>query len=175
MTINVIITICIALIATAVAACAIIRAFIRVDKINKILEETDKELKKALYELEEANNRAETYKQESDVLRRQLVCDTDIIKDLEDSLTKTQARCVELKRDKERTPIYYIQLKWDTPNDQGWEHLTKDLFYTRRVFRSLREAAKEAKRQLKNPFVVSARILKTKERIMGKKEWRDLV
>lgn len=175
MTINVIITICVTLAAIIIASLAIIKAFMRVDKINKKLEEYNRELGKAHSELEEANNRVETYKQESAVLRRQLVHDTDIIKDLEDSLTKTQARCAELEQDQQHTPVYYIQLKWDTPDNSCWEHLTKDLFYTRRVFRSLREAAKEAKRQVKNPFVVSARILKTKERILGKKEWRDLV
>ena len=175
MTIDVIITICVALVATAFGAWAIIRAFIRVDRINKRLEETYKELKKARYELEKANNRAETYKQESTTLRRQLVLDTDILKGLEDSLTKTQARCAELEQDQQHTPIYYIQLKWSTPDDPGWEHLTKDLFYKRRAFRSLKEAAKEAKRQVKNPFISSVRILKTKERVLGKKEWRDLV
>jgi septal ring factor EnvC (AmiA/AmiB activator) len=175
MTIDVIITICVALAATALASLAIVRAFMRVDKINKVLEEYNKELSKAQLDLEEANDRVETYKQESIELRKQLGYYSDIISGLEDSLIKAQCRCAELERDKSRTPVYYIQLKWNTPDDPGWEHLTKDLFYTRRAFRSLREAAKEAKRQVKNPLVVSARILKTKERVLGKKEWRDLV
>lgn len=174
MTIDVIITICVALAATALAVLAISRAFIRVNRINKKFEETGRELNKAHFELEEANDRVETYKQESIELRKQLGYYSDIISGLEDSLIKAQCRCAELERDQQRTPMYYIQLKWNTPDDPGWEHLTKDLFYTRREFRSLKEAAKEVKRQVKNPFVVSARILKTKERVLGKKEWRDL-
>ena len=175
MTIYVIITICVALTATALAVLAIIRVFIRVNRINKSLEEYNKELNEAHFELEEANARVEIYKQESITLREQLIHYIEVIKGLEDTVIKTQARCAELEKDQQRTPVYYIQLKWNTPDDPGWEHLTKDLFYTRRVFRSLREAAKEAKRQVKNPFISSIRILKTKERVLGKKEWRDLV
>lgn len=175
MTIDVIIAICVAFVVTAFAIWSVAKSFNAANKVNNRLEEADKALTKARTELEDKECKIDELNEHIDTLRahnRQL---EDIIKGLEDTVSKTQARCVELERDKERTPVYYIQLKWNTPDDPGWEPLTKDLFYTRRAFRSLKEAAKEVKRQVKNPFVVSARILKTKERVLGKKEWRDLV
>ena len=175
MTIEVIITSCVAFVVTAFAIWSIVKSFKAADKINNRLAKADDALAKSQAELEDKERKIDELNEHINVLRshnRQL---EDIIKGLEDTVTKEQARCVELEQDQQRTPMYYIQLKWSTPDDPGWEHLTKDLFYTRRVFRSLREAAKEAKKQVKNPFISSVRILKTKERVLGKKEWRDLV
>lgn len=168
MTINVIITICVALAAMALAIWAIVRAFMRVNRINKKLEEYNKELSKAHLALEEANNRVEMYKQESITLRRQLVLDTDIIKGLEDTVEKFHAAS---KKKEEPKAIYYIQLKYNTADAKPWENLTKDLFYDRRNFRSLREAVKELKRRMNDPYVLSARIVTANERILKKGEW----